>query len=102
MTLFSSPKKTIQIEELLPLLAPPIRSLRLSQRTVSLILALSIVAVVGGFSVFWGEKLPINGGFGWDGLIYGSVAQDLNFRALSDFYFQRTLPSVLVHAALAA
>jgi hypothetical protein len=50
--------------------------------------------------VFWGEKLPINGGFGWDGIIYGGVAQDLNFRALSDFYFQRTLPSVLVHAAL--
>ena len=52
--------------------------------------------------MFWGEKLPINGGFGWDGTIYGGVAQDLNVRALSDFYFQRTLPSVLVHAALAA
>ena len=52
--------------------------------------------------MFWGEKLPINGGFGWDGLIYGPVAQNLTIRALTDFYFQRTLPSVLVHAALAA
>ena len=74
----------------------------LSRRSASLILALFIVAVFGTFSVFWGEKLPINGGFGWDGRIYGAVAQDLNFRALSDFYFQRTLPSVLVHAMLAA
>jgi len=102
MALSLNSKRRFLIEELSNLFASLGRSLRLSQRTVSLILALSIVAVVGAISVFWGEKLHINGGFGWDGLIYGAVAQNLNFRVLTDFYFQRTLPSVLVHAALAA
>jgi hypothetical protein len=102
MALSLNSKRRFSIKELSTLFAFLERSFRLTQRVVSLILALSIVAVVGSISVFWGEKLSINGGFGWDGLIYGSVAQNLNFRSLTDFYFLRTLPSVLVHAALAA
>ena len=70
------------------------------QRGYSFALMLLIIAAVGIISVAWGEKIPINGGLGWDGRAYTSMAQSLNLRAFDTYYFQRTLPSILVHFAL--
>jgi hypothetical protein len=70
------------------------------QRGYSFALMLLIIAAVGIISVAWGEKIPINGGLGWDGRAYASMAQSLNLRAFDTYYFQRTLPSILVHFAL--
>jgi hypothetical protein len=61
---------------------------------------LLIVAAVGLVSLTWGEKIPTNGGLGWDGQVYGHLAESLDLRALDTYYFQRPLPSILVHFAL--
>ena len=86
--------------ESLALLNPPAHTVHLSERRSSLILSLVLIAALGIGSVFWGEKIAIHQGFGWDGQIYGTLAREMNFRALGDYSFQRILPSTLVHAAL--
>ena len=70
------------------------------QRAYSFALMLLIIAAVGIISVTWGERIPTNGGLAWDGRAYGAMAESLNLRAFDTFYFQRTLPSILVHFAL--
>jgi len=84
----------------LALLNPSAHTVHLSERRSSLVLSLSLIAALGIGSVFWGEKIAINQGFGWDGRVYGTLAREMNFRALGDYSFQRILPSTLVHAAL--
>jgi hypothetical protein len=75
---------------------------RAGQRGYPLVVMLSIIAAVGIFSIFWGERVQANGGFGHDGTIYGTIAQLMNVRTLDTYYFQRIFPSVLVHIALTA
>lgn len=68
------------------------------------ILAAAIAALVlGGWA--WGERIPVNDGLGWDGVIYGSLARDPRATVfgpgLDTYYVQRFLPSLAVHAGLA-
>jgi hypothetical protein len=63
---------------------------------------LLIIAILAISSLLWGERLQVNGGLGWDGQKYGIISQDLNVRALDTYYFQRILPSTVVHFALIA
>jgi len=95
-------KQKILIQESLALLNPSAHTVHLSEHRRSLILSLLLITVLGIGSVFWGEKIAINEGFGWDGQLYGTLAREMNFRALGDYSFQRILPSTLVHLALSA
>ena len=84
------------------MLSAPLRCMNegYRQRNCSFALMLFIIATLGISSIFWGEKIPINGGFGWDGQIYGTVAQQMDVHALDTYYFHRILPSTIVHYAL--
>jgi len=59
-----------------------------------------IIVVLGIVSISFGERILINNGFGWDGEIYGTVAQTLDFRSLDTYYIHRIFPSIVVHFAL--
>jgi hypothetical protein len=54
------------------------------------------------FAIFFGERIPVKGGLGWDGEIYYFISQD--FMALwrgnvfDSYYIQRIVPSLLVKA----
>lgn len=51
-------------------------------------------------SALYGEKLPENGGFGWDGMAYASLAQDgIKSWWANDFFIFRLFPSLLVNVA---
>ncbi len=51
-------------------------------------------------SALYGEKLPENGGFGWDGIAYASLAQDgIRSWWANDFFVFRLFPSLLVNVA---
>ena len=39
------------------------------------LLLVLVVAAFGVASLLWGELLPVNGGFGWDGMLYKEIAQ---------------------------
>ena len=51
-----------------------------------------------------GEKIPINNGLGWDGLIYGTIAKEWPFDLvdfpLDQYALRRILPSLVVHYSL--
>ena len=51
-----------------------------------------------------GEKIPINNGLGWDGLIYGTIAKEWPFDLvdfpLDQYALRRILPSFVVHYSL--
>jgi hypothetical protein len=50
------------------------------------------------FYFFFGEKLPINDGLGWDGQIYAKIAQEgLNSAIIDNYYVTRLLPSLIIH-----
>lgn len=66
----------------------------------TLVAMVTIIAVLGLFSLSWGERVPFHGGLGWDGQIYGAIAQDLDVRSLDGYYIQRILPSAIVHFSL--
>jgi hypothetical protein len=84
------------------LLAAIRSGVRPSRRDRRLALILLLFAIWGVYSVVWGEKVAIGGGFGWDGVIYGNLARHFDPRTLDDYYFQRILPSALVHGILVA
>jgi hypothetical protein len=52
----------------------------------------------------WGEKVPVGGGLGWDGQVYGAMALDFRGTVLeapiTAYRVQRVLPSALVYAGL--
>ncbi len=66
----------------------------------SLVAMVTIIVVLGFFSLWLGERIPIHGGFGWDGQFYGAIAQSLDVRTLDSYYIQRILPSAIVHFSL--
>lgn len=70
------------------------------QLNYMLVAMVTIIAGLGFFSLSWGEQIPINGGFGWDGQIYGAIAQNLDVRSLDIYYIQRIFPSAIVHFSL--
>ena len=50
------------------------------------------------------ERVTHNHGLGWDGVIYGDLAQNLTMkiehRAVNDYYIRRVAPSALVYCSL--
>jgi hypothetical protein len=63
-----------------------------------------ILFLFGCFQLGWGEIVPVNAGFGWDGMAYGQTAELfwklLVTRKLNPYDLQRCLPSALVHYGL--
>ena len=80
---------------------------KISGMKLNLLIAL-FTFLVFGLSTFLVEKIPINRGFGWDGLIYGNVVAYINadmdspyqLTNLSSYSFQRIAPSIMVHYGL--
>lgn len=68
--------------------------------------ALVLLLAWGLGQVLWGERIPVRGGFGYDGRHYARIAEDFPrvvFEERLDAYrLQRVVPSALVWAALAA
>ena len=66
-------------------------------------LAALLVALLGFFG---GERVPVNGGLGWDGVIYARWASDFHeeifVRRVDTYYIQRILPAAVVHYSLRA
>jgi hypothetical protein len=62
----------------------------------------ALVVCWGVFSILWGERLPRNAGFGWDGTIYRSIVQHLWERndEVTMYHAMRCLPCVVVHYTL--
>jgi hypothetical protein len=60
-----------------------------------------VVLLVGVANVLWAERLTINEGLGWDGLIYAGWVRDFQGVVLThgvpDYYAGRVLPSAIVH-----
>lgn len=53
-----------------------------------------------------GERVPVNGGMGWDGLAYARWAQDFHnevfVKGVDSYHINRILPSAVVHYSLRA
>ena len=71
-----------------------------SPRRVNLLMAAAML-LVGVANVLWAERLTINNGLGWDGLLYAEWTRDFYntvfARGVSEYYTQRILPSAVVH-----
>ena len=67
-------------------------------------LMILIVVTLGVLNLFWGEKVPAGGGFGWDGVYYAKMVRNLDSMIsggqLSSYYAQRILPSAIVRSIL--
>ena len=55
-----------------------------------------------GYAFFYGERVLVGNGFGWDGVRYAAWVSDFSFidyfqHQLSLYYIQRILPSMTVH-----
>lgn len=65
--------------------------------------ALVGLLIAGTLGIVLGERIPVNGGMGWDGLYYAEIARnfpDLGEAAVSAYRLQRILPPVVVGALL--
>jgi hypothetical protein len=62
------------------------------------------VIVLGLLNLFYGEVVPANDGFGWDGVVYREMTLNLNSMIsdgkLNSYYAQRILPSLIVRSML--
>ena len=58
--------------------------------------------VYGLFSIFYGEKIPVGNGFGFDGVVYGNAAKNFYHtivdKRISSFYLQRIFPSGVIYS----
>src|SRR5688572_23759499 len=65
-----------------------------------------LVFAYGVLQIFWGERVPIADGLGWDGQIYGAYASDffvqLGNHGVNYYRAQRLLPSAIVYFSLSA
>jgi len=54
----------------------------------------------GAWAILSGERIPVNGGLGWDGQIYYFISKDspefVRSRVFDSYYIQRVLPSLIV------
>ncbi|MCA1624053.1 MAG: hypothetical protein LC778_09685, partial [Acidobacteria bacterium] len=66
------------------------------------LLMLLLILSVGLIKIYWGEKIPVGGGFGWDGKFYGELAQDFWIRGMDTYRMQRIVPSAIIHYTLRA
>lgn len=57
-------------------------------------------AMWGLYAILFGERIPVNGGLGWDGKIYYFISLDffeyVRGRVLNSYYVHRIVPSLLV------
>lgn len=64
--------------------------------------AAALIVALLGFLL--GERVEVNGGLGWDGVIYARWARDFNqevfVRGVDTYYIQRILPAAMVHYGL--
>lgn len=55
------------------------------------------------YAIFYGERIPVNGGLGWDGKIYYFISQDfftyVQGRVFDSYYILRVVPPLIVKAA---
>jgi hypothetical protein len=65
---------------------------------------LAVMLLIGVANILWAERLTVNGGFGWDGVLYGGWAKDfynsIFVQRVPEYYAQRILPSAIVHYGL--
>jgi hypothetical protein len=58
-------------------------------------------AAAAFFAYRLGERIQLHGGYGWDGVIYGRLAEHfrgfMTSRGLQAYYVPRVLPSLIVH-----
>jgi hypothetical protein len=63
-----------------------------------------LTALIALLGVCFAEKIPVNNGLGWDGLVYGKLAQEglgqFTENPLDAYTVRRVLPSIVVHAGL--
>lgn len=56
----------------------------------------------GLYAIFFGERIPVNGGLGWDGKIYYFISLDffeyVRGRVFNSYYVHRVVPSLIVKA----
>lgn len=75
--------------------------IQLANRRVNLLLVIAafVIALLGYLSP---DKIDINGGFGWDGILYGELAQNFyeRLKDVKPYFMQRILPSALIYYAL--
>lgn len=63
------------------------------------VIAMLLIVASGLLGTFAGERIPVNGGLGWDGKDYAEIARsapDLSAAAVSAYRLQRSLPSLVV------
>src|SRR5579862_9541368 len=66
---------------------------------------LILAALILALACFWlGERVAVNGGLGWDGVIYAGWAKDFHeevfVKRVDPYYIQRILPAAVVHYSL--
>jgi hypothetical protein len=66
---------------------------------------LILAALILALACFWlGERVTVNDGLGWDGVIYAGWAKDFHeevfVKRVEPYYMQRILPSAVVHYAM--
>jgi hypothetical protein len=70
-------------------------------RDGTLILATFLLTLTCNLTV---ERVPVHGGFGWDGVLYGAWARDFYHEIVvtrvDAYYVQRILPAAVVHYSL--
>lgn len=67
-------------------------------------LMVALIQALGLVNLLVAEKIPVNGGFGWDGVVYGRWAKDFYNQVflseVTQYELQRVLPAALVHFSL--
>jgi hypothetical protein len=63
-----------------------------------------LMLVIGVVNILLAERLTVNNGLGWDGVLYGKWAKDFYntvvVQGIPDYYTQRFLPSAIVHYSM--
>src|SRR5579871_1376568 len=63
-----------------------------------------LATVLASAGYFFTDRIPVNGGLGYDGIFYTEVARDpyqrIFLEGVDDYRIIRILPSLVVHAAL--
>lgn len=84
-----------------PLPSPAVAPGRMLPTTLAMVL---IVLGFGLAAFVWGPIIPANGGYGWDGAVYGIITRDFHeavfVKRVDAYRVQRVLPCGVVHYGL--
>lgn len=74
------------------------------QERRTLLLMLCLLAFSGAGLIMFGERIPIDGGYGYDGRQYGLLAKQFptEVHTVNQYVVQRILPSLIVYCGLRA